>query len=667
MNDYTARGLHPRRVRKKTFTGCWTCRLRRLKCDEHRPHCHKCRLKGLSCGGYSVKLQWMTTNNGGHQTSQNPSRKPQRRRLLPMANLPEIKSSEVDELLSDLDAMEAAAHTISVGPFSIFRIDLGIKAPKNHYTSPLQETLSTSLIAPPLHAPGADQTPLDTIYCCNEQRAVSSLIGCDEGDEPDSSSVMDVISFDVESLRSPYALERNTSDCNLLAFGLMDIENVFYQSTTLTAPVRRLLNHYHQHVLHLFSVLDNKHTPWRGFHLPQALQCIGELETIGHAPYRRRAMLHAILSISSHNLRNQYLRQGQVEIEQHWKTVASGHRFLAVKFLRKSTEDFAGKSTIVEYMEILASMLSMVTINVISGDTETSPIHLKGCNSLVGSFRERGIAETTLLQVRALHRIFFYLQVMQKTSDWTCNSYTITTNNVESLLTSVRPSMSDHDLYSCSFDQVLQSHVGIDRSLDEPLESSCELIYGIPPRLLLLLNKTCILITSSHIATRNQKNSRTSDEVEEEILRWSADIEIRNFDINCLSMSNQRILKHHMCSFHQALIIFFCRGIRKMHPRHVQPYARTLMYHLHQIEKLKQQDGIYADSILWPAFIAGMEAIDLDLRSSVLDWFAKIEHRGVGTARQAREGLQVMWQHGGSMRSTPSSPATLFPANFIMT
>ncbi|GAV46430.1 hypothetical protein ZYGR_0A00210 [Zygosaccharomyces rouxii] len=44
--------------RGKTFTGCWTCRSRKVKCDLRRPHCQRCEKSGLVCGGYDIKLRW---------------------------------------------------------------------------------------------------------------------------------------------------------------------------------------------------------------------------------------------------------------------------------------------------------------------------------------------------------------------------------------------------------------------------------------------------------------------------------------------------------------------------------------------------------------------------------------------------------------------------------
>jgi len=40
--------------------GCWTCKLRKKKCDESRPMCSVCRSFGITCYGYGVRPSWMT-------------------------------------------------------------------------------------------------------------------------------------------------------------------------------------------------------------------------------------------------------------------------------------------------------------------------------------------------------------------------------------------------------------------------------------------------------------------------------------------------------------------------------------------------------------------------------------------------------------------------------
>ncbi|KAI0128779.1 fungal-specific transcription factor domain-containing protein [Xylariales sp. AK1849] len=44
----------------KSRTGCRTCKLKRLKCDETKPDCRNCLQRGRVCPGYQVSLQWST-------------------------------------------------------------------------------------------------------------------------------------------------------------------------------------------------------------------------------------------------------------------------------------------------------------------------------------------------------------------------------------------------------------------------------------------------------------------------------------------------------------------------------------------------------------------------------------------------------------------------------
>lgn len=43
----------------RSIYGCWTCRLRKKKCDENRPSCFKCTSLQLDCDGYGPRPYWM--------------------------------------------------------------------------------------------------------------------------------------------------------------------------------------------------------------------------------------------------------------------------------------------------------------------------------------------------------------------------------------------------------------------------------------------------------------------------------------------------------------------------------------------------------------------------------------------------------------------------------
>ncbi|KAH8798652.1 hypothetical protein F5884DRAFT_813428 [Xylogone sp. PMI_703] len=42
----------------RSLSGCWTCRLRKKKCDEERPFCITCSSLGLYCDGYGEVPSW---------------------------------------------------------------------------------------------------------------------------------------------------------------------------------------------------------------------------------------------------------------------------------------------------------------------------------------------------------------------------------------------------------------------------------------------------------------------------------------------------------------------------------------------------------------------------------------------------------------------------------
>lgn len=43
---------------QRSKTGCWTCRLRRKKCNEGGPPCANCESRGVFCHGYGPKPPW---------------------------------------------------------------------------------------------------------------------------------------------------------------------------------------------------------------------------------------------------------------------------------------------------------------------------------------------------------------------------------------------------------------------------------------------------------------------------------------------------------------------------------------------------------------------------------------------------------------------------------
>ncbi|KAH6712495.1 fungal-specific transcription factor domain-containing protein [Leptodontidium sp. MPI-SDFR-AT-0119] len=48
----------------RSRTGCATCRKRHQKCDESKPSCWNCRMRGVECGGYGIRLTDFVSQSG---------------------------------------------------------------------------------------------------------------------------------------------------------------------------------------------------------------------------------------------------------------------------------------------------------------------------------------------------------------------------------------------------------------------------------------------------------------------------------------------------------------------------------------------------------------------------------------------------------------------------
>lgn len=130
----------PGKIRDRTFTGCWTCRQRKVKCGLQRPNCHACERLGLECGGYGAKVIWAEGD------SDSDTIKSVGRRYidceLTWSNLPVLDSDLVDFLIARCDPEDdefraTSIETLSVppahNPFSMFQLPES----NDHQNSPL--------------------------------------------------------------------------------------------------------------------------------------------------------------------------------------------------------------------------------------------------------------------------------------------------------------------------------------------------------------------------------------------------------------------------------------------------------------------------------------------------------------------------------------------------
>ena len=125
-----------------------------------------------------------------------------------------------------------------------------------------------------------------------------------------------------------------------------------------------LMYHYTHRAVNLFCVIDNRKSPWKTIHLPRALQSIGQLSVTGSSSNIRDALRNALLSISAFCLANDCKARACEDESVKWRYEATILKDKAIGLLKKAFCHDLGGKTAPKYKEFLATMLSMISINV---------------------------------------------------------------------------------------------------------------------------------------------------------------------------------------------------------------------------------------------------------------------------------------------------------------
>ncbi|KIW65509.1 hypothetical protein PV04_07764 [Phialophora macrospora] len=673
--------------RQKTFTGCWTCRVRRMKCDETKPECGQCLAKGVVCEGYFTKLQWLPPiYNHEPTTFEVPRvRGAPRRRLLPAEldgwpalRMTRLSEADIGRAVSDVEKSAAAlAEPKSIGPFSAFPLTTKVNGFADSPAAAEPPIISSrvELSVEVEQDPEGANVPVS-----GTDRTEDSLsTGFNHDLAVDDATVFDAIVFDPESHlpsatpveshfwrpivadeEGGWPLQTSTDPRRKRSTSARGSVREFDGSGFLTSQIKYLIRNYAQNVIPIYCVLEAASNPWQSFMLPRVLQCCTELEILGQSTTPRQALLYAVLSISAYNLQNVSPRYETWQ-GLEWDRVASSYKGKALRLIESCLGSSILEDISTDHDELLAAMLSMVTIDVMSGDMMTSHIHLRGCETLrCTQIRRHGDSLSHV--TKSLHKVFIYLSVMQQASSLLFSG---PDEVVASCDDAVMASPPWSDIDPCPDD--LEAMFGAANDEDQISSSSFEMIYGVCQSLVYLLRKTTGLLLadfgseSTHTSPSGSRQ-REYEDIEAEVLEWPVEKKIAILRTAPTTPDNLLVMEHYSRAFHHALIIFWHCRIRKMHRRYVKPYVGKVLSHLEQIERAKHELGIRSGHIPWPAFVAASQAIDAEVRARFLAWFDKMAEEGMGSSRISKEALVTIWRQNQDVYS----PSSLQMPNFVL-
>lgn len=177
-------------------------------------------------------------------------------------------------------------------------------------------------------------------------------------------------------------------------------------------------------------------------------------------------------------------------------------------------------------------------------------------------------------------------------------------------------------------------------------------IYGIPLSLFSLISRTTSLANELEAGGMPAPASNLTARIkrlENDVCSWNMQEAITaetslQHDDNVLSPSlNGEMLKLVVLAIHNSLILYFYRRIHNVNPMILQPYVDRVIENLEKMERHKLESSILNTSIIWPGFMAAVEARGSLRRHAALDWLKKTAKasgwRSFDTASRVTEEL----------------------------
>ncbi|KAJ6005038.1 hypothetical protein N7540_012837 [Penicillium herquei] len=671
MPAHSLRSGNRPRKHKKTFTGCWTCRARKVKCDEHQPACNQCTNRRVPCGGYGVRLHWMTPDTGLEDDRQllceenpQPTKSFRSRIISGECSLPATyypgqrleygaknadtpRSYEVEGILLAIDALnpgqpnrQGTSKTCSgfIGGFGVFHTSdnnnrvvdlefesLGLQATQVPIPS-LEETHSPIAICDDQNtnlgfASRVSQTAAETITPGAAPNSVTQLCEIQRPfifpfkESLDLASAEEDIDIDqLDQLNQLDAFDLQNDEINQVQghsiwnFNLAPVVPRAPSPSYLSSNERLLMHYYTTRVVHTFAALDSPKSPWKTFHLPRALQSAGEMAVQGTTCVIRSALRNTLLSISAFYLSKHMRCQSQIDEATKWETEAMHFHGTAMNLLNESVNARFTSPTRPKYKEVLATMLSMVSINV-------------------------SICQTTTIRVP---------KISENIPD-TWNAASPLSNAASGPIDGIELNTSPSP-----------TSYGVKKTGDY------ESIYAIPKSLLVFLAKTTELINAVSDARERSGNTHIPsplaercDELETSIMDWHADPIAT--DVTSSPVANANIIHNMTRAFHKALIIFFAQHIRLLGHRYLKPFVEDVIDSIEAVESIKVEWQVSASPLYWPAFIAASEAFDPHLQERFQRWYAQVEPNAIGSMSTGICLLEQVWAEGPSTGSHRTS------------
>lgn len=201
----------------------------------------------------------------------------------------------------------------------------------------------------------------------------------------------------------------------------------------------------------------------------------------------------------------------------------------------------------------------------------------------------------------------------------------------------------------------------LDIHLTSPLidrDGMCMQIYGVPETWLRLVSQTTRM---ANILDGLQPSSSCAN-IEASARLHSKSLALENAVCRFAtqSQSSSPSASLHACmvrALSAALVIFFYRRIRSVHPLILQESVTRVVDSLHAFDTALEQGGMLGPGTAWPAFMAGAEAMSPQQRHDIGAWLDKAHSKsGWKSYSTSRRILDEVWKQRNAVPAHAELP-----------
>lgn len=455
-----------------------------------------------------------------------------------------------------------------------------------------------------------------------------------------------------------------------------------------------LLKHFREFVIPQFAPLPmNSKSPWEVLNWAAAIHTHANMTFLQNPDVKNasKANLLAILGCSAHTIAKTQHYPDTMSHDKAMQILEYASRkakFHLQESLRTETSG-AGKA---KYKEQLMAVYSLIALSTLIGNANDARCYLIDAERLV---RIRGLAKRELSRkVRFSHHVYTWLRIIGE------STFTLQDHNSSGLQAKIEKIFKNHfetshpmslteqenqngeDIFQLDDFLRIEAH-GADSDSDanswkeqeaglrdihlaDPRKWSKTLymdIYGIPELWLSLVSQTTRVANILELVERTSLQvprgfadslQRKTNRLEHMVCTFSAQHSIPSSSASPRAGDNQTEAtvsntasagQAMLRAMGSALVIFFYRRIRKVHPWILQSHVSDVIAALKDFDQRQDATSIKTPGTPWPAFIAGCEAMSTSSRSWFLAWMQK------GASQSAFNGftfsqkvMQEVWE-----------------------